>query len=149
MTARRLAMGRRVVFASPHCLATHGMPRTRSDLIDLPALVLTTRSGPLCDWRLGGETIRVRRYHESSDSEIVRKWALRGHGFAYRSIWSLVEDVQTGRLVLVNPDEWWDESPLHALYHKTPFQPARLRLLLDYLETEFAKNAAMVEAVRL
>jgi DNA-binding transcriptional LysR family regulator len=140
MIARRLAVGRRVVCASPECLARYGEPRRKGDLAELPALVLVTRAGPLCDWRLGGETISVRRYHESTDSEVIRKWAVMGHGFAYRSIWALTDDVAAGRLKLIRPEEWADESPISALYHKAPFQPARLQLLLDFLAEAFAKE---------
>lgn len=141
MIARRLALGRRVVCASPECLALQGEPETAAELAGLPTLVLMTRAGPLTDWRLGEETIQVRRFHESSDSEVIRKWALAGHGFAYRSIWGLIDDVEAGRLRLVRPESWYDDAPLNALYHKTVFQPARLRLLLDYLEEAFAKQA--------
>ena len=147
MVARRLAQGRRVICASPSCLETHGEPARKAQLADLPTLVLATRSGPICDWRLGGEIVQVRRYHESSDSEVIRKWALSGHGFAYRSIWGLVDDVQAGRLRLVHPENWSDETPVNALYHKAAFQPARLRLLLDFLEQEFASRAAVTEAL--
>lgn len=147
MIARRLALSRRVVCASPDCVSVHGEPKTKSQLADLPALVLTTRSGPICDWRLGDETVQVRRYHESTDSEVIRKWALLGHGFAYRSVWGLVEDVQAGRLTLIKPRDWFTEAPISALYHRTIFQPVRLKLLLDFLEAEFAKSAVGVEAV--
>lgn len=146
MIARHLAWSRRVVCASPDCLAIHGEPSMASQLADLPTLVLTTRAGPQCDWRLGDEIIEVRRYHESSDSEIIRKWALQGHGFAYRSVWALVEDLRADRLRLVHPERWSDETPLTALYHKTAFQPARLKRLLDFLEEEFADYAKVVEA---
>jgi DNA-binding transcriptional LysR family regulator len=147
MVARRLAHGRRVVCASPDCLARHGEPRTAGELAELPALVLATRAGPLCEWRLGSEIVQVRRYHESSDSEVVRKWALRGHGFAYRSIWGLVDDVRNGGLSLVHPGRWSDYTPVHALYHRTVFQPARLRLLLDFLAQQFAEAAKITESV--
>jgi DNA-binding transcriptional LysR family regulator len=147
MTARRLAHGRRVVCASPGCLAAHGMPEAKAQLAELPTLVQTTRTGPLCDWRLGDQIVQVRRYHESSDSEVVRKWALLGHGFAYRSIWGLVEDVREGRLRLVHPAQWGDEAPVSALYHRAAFQPARLRVLLDFLEEAFAERAAATLAV--
>jgi len=146
MTARLLVRGRRVVCASPQCLAVQGVPRAKSDLIDLPTLVLAGRNGPFYEWRLGGEIIPVRRYHESSDSEVIRKWALAGHGFAYRAIWGLADDVLAGRLRLVHPNAWSDEAPLSAVYHKTAFQPARLSLLLDFLEEAFAHYAPILES---
>lgn len=146
MIARRLAWSRRVVCASPDCLAVHGEPTTAVELAELPTIVLTTRAGPQCDWRLGDEIVQVRRYHESTDSEVVRKWAVRGHGFAYRSIWALVDDLRADRLRLVHPDRWSDRTPLTALYHRTAFQPARLGRLLDFLEEEFARHASVVDA---
>jgi DNA-binding transcriptional LysR family regulator len=109
-------------------------------LADLPTLVIATNAGPQSEWRLGDGTVLVRRYHESNDSEVVRKWAVQGHGFAYRSLWGLVEDLQAGRLCLVQPHRWFDPSPVSALYHRNQFQPARLRLLLDFLQAEFAEH---------
>jgi DNA-binding transcriptional LysR family regulator len=142
LLASVLAQNCRVVCASPECIAAHGAPKSAAQLADLPTLVLSTSAGPQCDWRLGKEVVRVKRYHEATDSEVVRKWALSGHGFAYRSNWSLRDDIRAGRLCLINPERWFDPSPINAIYQRSQFQSARMRVLIDFLREQFATRAA-------
>lgn len=138
MVARKLADSWRIVCASPDCIARHGLPARAADLAVLPTVVLVTSNGPQDEWQLGGEPVRLAHFHESNDSEVMRKWALQGKGFAYKPIWAVMDDLRAGRLVAVNPDRWADPAPLNALYHRSAFQPARLRLFLDFLQVEFA-----------
>lgn len=138
LVARHLVDSRRVVCASPACLAAHGMPAQPAELAERPTLVLTTQAGPRNEWRLGDEVIRVRRYHECTDSEVIRRWAVLGRGFAYRQWWAVAEDVREGRLVLVNAPAWSAPSPIHAMYHPNVFQPLRVRRFVDFLQAEFA-----------
>ena len=49
-------------------------PKHPQDLVEWPTLVLTTNAGPRNEWRLGETVVRVRRYHECTDSEVIRKW---------------------------------------------------------------------------
>ena len=139
LVARHLADSWRVVCASPTCIATHGMPTHPDELADLPTLVLTTHAGPRNEWRLGDAVVRVRRYHECTDSEVIRTWAVLGRGFAYRQVWAVAADVREGRLVLVNAPAWSASSPIHAMYHPNVFQPLRVRRFVDFLHAEFAR----------
>jgi DNA-binding transcriptional LysR family regulator len=140
LVARHLADSWRVVCASPACIATHGMPKHPKDLIDLPTLVLTTNAGPRNEWRLGEEVVRVRRYHECTDSEVIRTWAVLGRGFAYRQLWAVAADVRERRLMLVHAPAWSAPSPIHAMYHPNVFQPPRVRRFIDFLHAEFARR---------
>jgi DNA-binding transcriptional LysR family regulator len=138
LVARRLASSWRVVCASPACIAAHGMPEQPSDLSELPTLVITTNAGPRNEWRIGDTVVRVRRYHECTDSEVIRTWAVLGRGFAYRQLWAVANDVREGRLVLVHPDTWSAPAPIHAMYHANTFQPPRVRRFVDFLQEEMA-----------
>ena len=140
LVARHLADSWRVVCASPTCIATCGMPRHPEDLVELPTLVLTTNAGPRNEWRLGEAVVRVRRYHECTDSEVIRKWAVLGRGFAYRQLWAVAADVREGRLVLVNAPAWSAPTPIHAMYHPNVFQPPRVRRFVDFLHAELARR---------
>lgn len=140
LVARHLADSWRVVCASPSCVATHGMPRHPEDLTDSPTLVLTTSAGPRNEWRLGETVVRVRHYHECTDSEVIRTWAVLGRGFAYRQLWAVAGDVREGRLVLVNAPTWSALAPIHAMYHPNVFQPPRVRRFVDFLHAEFARR---------
>lgn len=140
LVARHLADSWRVVCASPTCVTTHGMPKNPEDLIELPTLVLTTNAGPRNEWRLGEAVVRVRRYHECTDSEVIRNWAVLGRGFAYRQLWAVAADVREGRLMLINTPAWSAPTPIHAMYHPNVFQPPRVRRFVDFLHAELARR---------
>jgi DNA-binding transcriptional LysR family regulator len=140
LVARHLADSWRVVCASPECIATHGMPEHPADLAELPTLVLTTNAGPRNEWRLGDDVVRVRRYHECTDSEVIRTWAVLGRGFAYRQRWAVANDVREGRLMLVHPGTWSAPAPIHAMYHPNTFQPPRVRCFVDFLQAEMSSR---------
>lgn len=140
LVARHLADSWRVVCASPACIGIHGMPARPEDLAELPALVLTTRAGPKNEWQLGKDVVRVRRYHECTDSEVIRTWAVLGRGFAYRQLWAVTADVSTGRLQLVHAPAWSAPSPIHAMYHPNAFQPPRVRRFVDFLQADFSRR---------
>jgi DNA-binding transcriptional LysR family regulator len=112
------------------------VPARVEDLAHLPALVITTKAGPRNEWRLGDATVRMLRYHECSDSEVIRTWAVLGRGFAYRQLWAVAKDVREGRLVLVNAPAWSAPAPIHAVYHANTFQPPRVRRFVEFLQAE-------------
>jgi DNA-binding transcriptional LysR family regulator len=140
LVARHIADSWRVVCASPTCIATHGMPEHPGDLAELPTLVLTTNAGPRNEWGLGEVVVRVRRYHECTDSEVIRNWAVLGHGFAYRQLWAVASDVREGRLKLVNASAWFAAAPIHAMYNRNAFQPPRVRRFVNFLHAEMARR---------
>ncbi|WP_158885397.1 LysR family transcriptional regulator [Rhodanobacter sp. L36] len=139
LIARHMADSWRVVCASPACIAACGMPEHPADLAELPTLVLTTNIGPRNEWRLGDTVVRVRRYHECTDSEVIRTWAVLGRGFAYRQLWAVAADVHEGRLKLVHPSEWFAPAPIHAMYHPNAFQPPRVRRFVDFLHEQMQR----------
>ena len=142
LIARHLADSWRVVCASPACIDAHGMPMQPADIAELPTLVLTTQAGPRNEWRIGKDVVRVRRYHECTDSEVIRAWAVLGRGFAYRQFWAVASDVSAGRLKLVHAPDWSAPSPIHAIYHPNAFQPPRVRRFVDFLQAEFPQQLA-------
>jgi DNA-binding transcriptional LysR family regulator len=144
LVARHLADSWRVVCASPTCIEIYGSPKHPGDLAELPTLVLTTNAGPRNEWRLGEDVVRVRRYHESTDSEVIRTWAVLGRGFAYRQLWAVMSDVREGRLMLVNAPAWSAPTPIHAMYHPNVFQPPRVRRFVDFLHAELARRLPLM-----
>lgn len=137
MVARPLLPNRRVVCAAPALLERCGVPEHPEQLDGLPALVLVTASGPMNEWRYmaGGarHTVRVQRSHQSNDGEVIRKWALAGQGFAYKSLLDIEDDLRAGRLHTVLDDYFRESVPLNLLYRRSRFQPPRIALLVDFL----------------
>ncbi|TFW29217.1 LysR family transcriptional regulator [Duganella callida] len=145
MVARVLAPSRRVVCAAPSLILQTGGPAVPEDLATLPTLVLVTALGPMQEWRYctndeadERRTVRVRRTQQSNDGEIIRKWAIAGQGYAYKSILDIAEDLRCGRLATVLDEYFTDSAPLNLLYHRNRYQPPRIKLLIDFLMERFA-----------
>ncbi|MES2071717.1 MAG: LysR family transcriptional regulator [Pseudomonadota bacterium] len=148
MVARPLFANRRVICASPDCIARHGVPATPEQLAELPTLVLTTAHWTVNEWRYrvandAGtdwqvKTVKLNNTQQSNDGEVIRKWALQGHGFARKSWLDVSADVRAGRLLTVLDDFFAGSAPLNILYHQNRFQAPRVRLLVDFLQQRFA-----------
>ncbi|MDN2698146.1 LysR family transcriptional regulator [Janthinobacterium sp. SUN073] len=142
MVARLLHPGRRVVCVSPALAARVGLPATPRDLASLPTLVLTAGDGAPQEWRYreNGKrhSLRLQGAWHSNDGEILRRWAVAGHGYAYKSLLDIGDDLRAGRLQTVLDEYFADSVPLHLLYRRSRFQPPRVALLADFLLRQFA-----------
>ncbi|ERE16301.1 LysR family transcriptional regulator [Pseudogulbenkiania ferrooxidans] len=143
LVARQLAASRRVVCAAPALLERLGQPSHPQDLAALPTLTLMTGHGPMNEWRYRdkGEarTLRLERARQSNDGEVLRRWAVQGLGFAYKSQLDIAADLAAGRLETVLDDYFTEPAPLHLLYPGHRLQPARIRRLVDFLLAEFSR----------
>src|SRR5512138_3570144 len=105
LVARRLAGNHRVVCGAPAYLARRGVPRTPRDLVHHDCLILRQDGADYALWRFAGagrtETVRVRGSLASNDGEVVRDWAIAGHGLILRSWWDVADVVARGDLVTV------------------------------------------------
>ena len=134
LVARRLALVRRVLCASPDYIATHGAPQDIDDLrrhICLPA----HNNDP---WRLDGPngalTMRPEGMLITNSSEVIREAVIAGLGIALRSTWDIGPELRDGRLVRVLPDYEGSHSvTLSAVYPSRQFLPAKVRLFIDFL----------------
>lgn len=143
LVARQLAASRRVVCAAPALLERLGRPSHPQDLAARPTLTLMTGHGPMNEWRYRdmGEarTLRLERARQSNDGEVLRRWAVQGLGFAYKSQLDIAADLAAGRLATVLDDYFTEPAPLHLLYPGHRLQPARIRRLVDFLLAEFSR----------
>ncbi len=110
---------RRVLCASPGYLARAGTPQTPGELTEHNCLCFMLGEAVHDRWRFyrdGRETtLRVRGDRVSDDGEAVRRWALAGHGLAYKSHADVHADLCAGRLVAVCDDWQGEPSPLNLL----------------------------------
>ena len=146
MVARLLAPNRRVVCVAPQLADQVGRPATPAELAQLPCVALITAAGPMNEWRYRqdgtAKSVRLSRYQESNDGEIIRKWAIQGYGYAYKSLLDVADDLSEGRLETVLDEYFTESTPLNALYHRSRFQPPRVRLLIEFLQTRFSELTA-------
>lgn len=132
---------RRVVCASPAYLARHGVPQTPADLRRHNCLSFVLNETLHDRWafeRAGvGTTVPVKGDRVGDDGELVRRWALAGHGVAYKSRYDVLSDLRAGRLVELLPDYGTEPSPLYLLcVHRMLLSPA-VKRLREFLQDRF------------
>ena len=141
LVGRKLCDNGRVLVASPDYLARHGHPESFEAL---------ARRNCICFYRNGELFNRWRLFHQgqhreivvtgdraADDGALVRQWAVAGHGIAYKSRLDVAGDLESGRLVDLFPDARGEPSSLYVAYPSRRYQPARIKVLLGYLEGVF------------
>lgn len=150
MVARRLAHNRRLVVAAPDYLARAGTPLTPGDLAQHTCLVVRENDDRPALWRLQSVTrpqrealtVRVGGPLSSNSGEVVRDWALAGHGLMLRSLWDVYQHLADGRLIHVLPDYAMLDADIQFLMPPRAVGlgvPKRLRLLQEYLSQSLAE----------
>jgi LysR family transcriptional regulator, transcriptional activator for dmlA len=149
LVTRRLASNRRVVVAAPSYLKRHGTPQTPDDLLSHRCLVVREHDDSPALWRLQSaairnstaRTLRIGGPMTSNHGEVVRDWALAGHGLMLRSLWDVHPHLQRGHLVHVLPEWAMLDADVHLVLPPRDLRlatPRRLRLLQDHLVAAFA-----------
>ena len=144
LIARRLALLPRVLCAAPDYLARHGMPTQPTDLLAHQALCYMQHRRAVDRWvlRRGTERIEIEVTPRwvFNDAEMVRRWALRGMGIAYRILGDVADDLAAGRLVHVLPEWEGEPVPLSLVWPDRALSPV-LRALIGFLaQDEAATN---------
>lgn len=144
LVARRLGSIRRVAFAAPSYLASHGWPRHPQDLAGHECVVRTgvPHSSRWSFKTLRGEDIAVNvsgRFH-SDHVAAVNAVVVSGLGVGLAAFWQIRDLLDTGQVELVLPEYEPPPLPLHALWPRTRKLPARTRLLIDLLVARLASE---------
>ena len=143
----RLAEMRRVVVGSPDYLGAHGVPKTPDDLLKHQCLAL----GPQRGWTFSAHpdasgpsvktrSVRVKGAMECNDGVVLAEWARSGGGLAWRSMWEVGEDLESGRLVSVLDD--WSAPPvgIYAVFPERRHLPLKVRAFVDLLKDAYTQK---------
>jgi DNA-binding transcriptional LysR family regulator len=140
LIARKLAVSRRVICASPDYLARHGTPRTPADLAHHNCLTLSTRP-EFNVWEFGdrpGDHLRVTGNVELNQADALYDACLAGIGLARVAGYLVEADIKAGRLVPVLAEELKEASTLYVVYpHRRHLSP-KVRAFVDFLVGKFS-----------
>jgi DNA-binding transcriptional LysR family regulator len=107
----RLAPNERLLCGAPAYLKRCGVPKSPQELHGHACIALRENEEDVTLWRftqMGSrrsvETIRIEPALASNDGDVVKAWALAGHGLVVRSEWDVAADLRHGRLVRLLPD---------------------------------------------
>lgn len=129
---------RRVLCAAPAYFARHGVPKTPDDLRQHNCLLLALSDATHDQWTFhrddAPQVVRVTGNRIADDGELVRRWAVAGHGIAYKSRLDVLTDLRAGRLQAVLTDWQGEAAPLHLICtHRLALSPTLMRLR-DFLQ---------------
>ncbi|BCL77406.1 LysR family transcriptional regulator [Jeongeupia sp. HS-3] len=140
---------RRVLVASPAYWARHGMPETPAGLAGHRCLAFCIRDSAHVGWRFcradgaGAETVVIRPARYANDGAIVREWALRGYGIAYKSELDVADDLAAGRLTTALPDWLGEPTPLYLVRPGGRQLPPRVRAFHDFCVAKLGRAAVV------
>lgn len=142
MVGIKLADNRRVVVASPAYLKRYGTPRTLADLASHNCLAISS-DGSQRGWtfRQNGKnvTLKISGNMECNDGEVLHHWALNGKGLAWRSMWEVGTEIESGQLVSVLDEFAAPGNDIYAVFAQRRHLPLRIRAFVDFLRRAYAQ----------
>jgi DNA-binding transcriptional LysR family regulator len=138
LAARRVALERMRLCASPAYIARRGMPQHPDDLLDHDLLCLLRRSGGPIPWQLSrGKVVWERELPArmaANSPDLLVRMALAGNGISSSSDLFSMPYLEKGELVRVLPD--WELPAITgwAVFPGRRLMPAKTRAFLDLME---------------
>jgi DNA-binding transcriptional LysR family regulator len=141
MVARKLANSSVLLAAAPAYLARHGVPRTPTDLARHKFLNFSYGLAPHgCPSRAGDEEALqpalVTRV-VSNSGDLLRDLALSGMGLMFRPSFSSMDDLASGRLARLMPQECFGQLAVTMAYPSRRLLPAKMRSFVDFMLEHF------------
>ena len=140
---RRIARNRRVLCASPAYLENFGMPQSLEDLKAHRCIPIRERDQDFGRWELDGPnglaSIKVSGPLSANNGEIVRQWAIDGHGIILRSTWDICREIEAGVLVPVLA-AYFQQADVWAVYPSRLSVSAKVKVCVEFLEQWFEQT---------
>ncbi len=137
----KLADNKRVVVASPAYIKRHGAPSTLDELSNHNCLAFSG-DGSQRGWtfRQNGKNIvvKVDGNMVCNDGEVLHDWAIAGKGLAWRSMWEVGSEIETGKLVTVLDEFNAPGNDIYAIFAQRRHLPLRIRAFVDFLRHAYS-----------
>lgn len=143
LIAHRIVQSQRVLCAAPQYLERNGVPQQLADLAQHSCLVFRERDQPFGTWRFTGpsglESVKVTGALSSNNNDIIRQWALDGHGIVRLSEWDCAQSLLEGELVRVLPTYGWP-ADVWAVTTGRLSESAKLRVCVRFLQEQLSSG---------
>lgn len=141
LIARHLGTWPRVLVASPAYLAARGKPRQPQDLLahDYLRYAAGDDDGLLLQGPEGPVHVPLRSRYRVNNAVAMLDSVLDGVGISLQPTWMVAGLLAERRLVRVLPACTGPAQEAHLLYAARPYQPRRVRVLVDFLAERIAR----------
>lgn len=140
LIARRLAVSRRLLVASPAYLKERDPPRSLADLAHHRGILYANRDG---DWRFSTESgwsvVRPKPALRVNNGLIMRDVAIAGLGIALLPSFFVNDDLRDGSLVAVDVGAQAQGAELFITYARDHGASAKIRALTESLRRSFGE----------
>ena len=130
-----------ILVASQSYIKRHGKPKTPQQLAEHNCLCLGHDERILSQWVFeNGKQkleVEVSGNRSSKDGDVVRRWAVAGHGIAMKSHLDVAADIKAGRLQQIEFSGWY--TPKYPLYLMCP-ERRLIDPLFNALKEHLIKN---------
>ena len=142
LMARRIALARTVICASPNYLKQHGYPQSPLALQQHKGLIYSEVSKGSEHWRLTdphGQThfVQFAQQLKANSGDFLLDAAVAGLGIAQLPTFMTYKQIQSGQLQVVLPDYESLTLGIYAVYPPTRYLPRRTKALINYLVEQF------------
>jgi DNA-binding transcriptional LysR family regulator len=138
----KLADNKRVVVAAPEYLKKFGTPHSMDELSRHHCLTISSE-GSQRGWtfRQNGKNVvlKVQGNMACNDGAVLHDWALQGRGLAWRSMWEVGGEIESGKLVTVLDEFAAPGNDIYAVFAQRQHLPLRIRAFVDFLRRAFAE----------
>lgn len=138
----KLADNKRVVVASPAYLKRFGSPASIDELSRHNCLAFSA-DGSQRGWtfRQNGKNVqlKVEGNMVCNDGEVLHDWALSGKGLAWRSMWEVGAEIESGKLITVLDEFTAPGNDIYAIFAQRRHLPLRIRAFVDFLRHAYSK----------
>ncbi|MCO6442169.1 MAG: LysR family transcriptional regulator [Nitrococcus mobilis] len=139
LKARRLAVSRRIVCASPGYIERHGRPQRIEDLPQHRCIGYSNLQSHRL-WQFAADaadgvprSLSVPSTVSFNNGEAMRDAAIAGLGIIVLPLFIVAEALRRGELVALLPNERPLPDPIYAAYPATRYVPTKVRLAIDHL----------------
>ncbi len=137
--AKRIALSRRKLVASPDYLKANGVPRTLGDLEEHRGIIYSNRGA--ADWRFRHSgrwsLVRPKAALRVNNGILMRDASVAGLGIALLTTFIVHDDVHSGRLRSLDVDAEAESATLFVAYPKDGRASAKVLSLISHLRAVF------------
>ena len=141
--AKRLALIRYALCASPEYLERMGTPKTFDDLSEHEFLqygMSKSSAIELIDEQGKKHQVAVNGKIKANNGDFLREMAVKGHGIAFLPTFITYQALISGELVPILQQYQLPTSNAYAVYPKNRFLSQRCRYLIDFIAERFGDN---------
>lgn len=151
LIARRIAVVRHMVCASPGYLEQRGTPSTPDDLLTHACLGYSNLANPglwaYTDAQDKRARIQVPITLKANNGDFLQRAAIAGQGIIMQPTFYVSEAICSGDLVPILCNYRWPEVNAYAMYPPTRHLSTRVRALVDFLVEKFSGEPYWDQAI--